>query len=462
MLPLFPLPVASLRCTRRDARAGLLSFAAVTVVAAGSGCASIAKSLAKGAAKGSVEHDLILPGVPSQADLERFTRCFGARGGACPAAAPAGLQGARPVRLSTAVPPRDRVGTASLSLATAAADLARDVLNHPVQTQFNDLYNLVQGIPRAELSAGYRSATPTLQIDLKELDDYLQSVEAATALGGWDALATELQSRGDESSRTTLYIAAYLRAYFRDGSFFEFSLTTQGLVDRLKEQLKKSLPLLDDAQIEALVKKLLKDYFDLEEVNGQYPPQPIFGKLGTGGFVARGGKGYQFPSIEARLDPTAARKLTVSHVDFVATGSDVLRVILHAIGDAHAGLPAVSNATGTMLPRDPLPRNTPGTAGHLSAEEFGEVEVFADRLEGLTGAAVGRVTRGLWWVALNNEALATVIETAVAVAARKVSEKAAWCWFSCELGRDGAPTLAGAAPLKVKVRITGADRLIAP
>jgi hypothetical protein len=62
----------------------------------------------------------------------------------------------------------------------------------------------------------------------------------------------------------------------------------------------------------------------------------------------------------------------VTELDFVVVGSDLIGVLLHAIFDAHDGLPAVSNATGVALGHA-LSVNVPGSAGHLSAEDFGEV-----------------------------------------------------------------------------------------
>ena len=60
--------------------------------------------------------------------------------------------------------------------------------------------------------------------------------------------------------------------------------------------------------------------------------------------------------------------------------------------------------------------------------------------EAAVSSAVGPAIRGAGWVGLNNEALARIIETIVAVTVRKVTEKAAWCWYACDLAASTALT----------------------
>ena len=216
--------------------------------------------------------------------------------------------------------------------------------------------------------------------------------------------------------------------------------------------------MLDDSQVDGLIDKLLEERFHLvKDAHGQDPSIPLFGSVAADGFVTRGGASYSLPSIDVKLDPTAARPVQVTPIEFTAVGADLIRVLLHAIFDAHDGLPAASKATGTGIPKpDGLVVNTPGQKGHLSAEDFGSVEAFAGRVEGVTGAVVGRAVRGMSWIALNNEALAVLIETTLGVAARKFTEKACWCWYSCGFGSSAhAPALSAAPPARVRLVVTG-------
>ena len=440
-----------------------LALAAVLLFSVNSlGCAAIARSMAKGMAQTSVERELTFP----RGAGKDFADCFGNRGGLCKRSLSPNAS-ASVTALDTSTPP----GAAALTggeelMASVGAGMARAVLNHPVQRKINDFYNYLQGVePERGLVSSLRQPTPTLRFDMKELDDYLMGVEAATAADGWDALAAQPAAAGKlGDGRRRAFLEAYFEAYFRSGHFFQFNLNPNGLAQRVREQLKKGLPLLDDDQIDSLVEELLEKHFNLQrDSNGQYQSVPLFGALGTNGFVTRGGASYSFPSIEAQLNPTAERPVQVSEVNFINVGADLVRVLLHAILDAHNGLPAVSSATGVGLRHsDALVVNTPGTPGHLSPDDFGRVEEFANRIEATSGAMVGRVVRGVSWIALNNEALAALIETTVGVAARKFAEKAAWCWYSCGFAEKepGGPVLATARPTRLRLIVTGPAALM--
>jgi hypothetical protein len=95
-----------------------------------------------------------------------------------------------------------------------------------------------------------------------------------------------------------------------------------------------------------------------------------------------------------------------------------------------------------MIPGDPkatgvtqklLPRYAPPASGKpgVCEEQFTKVNDWANRAEGVVGSATGQAIRGISWLSLNNEALAKMIETAVGVAARKGTEKLAWCVYAC-------------------------------
>jgi hypothetical protein len=417
--------------------------------------------MARGIADTTIERELVFP----QGSAAAFRACLGTRGGECRPgssfAAPAQV-----AALDTSTPAMATTGAAEANLMlNVGASMARDVLDHPVQRKINDFYNYLRGVDRGELVSSLREATPTLRLDMRELDDYMMDIEAATLADGWSALAAQPVAPGRlADSRRRLFLKAYFEAYFRNGEFYQFNLNANGLAARIREQAKKGLPFLDDGQIDALIEELLEKRFHLvKDADGRYPSVPLFGTLGTGGFVTRGGASYSFPSIEAQLDPAAERPVQVSEVDFTAVGADLIRVLLHAIFDEHDGLPAVSNATGIGIPQpDGLLANEPGLPGHLSAENFGSVEAFAGRIEGVTGAVVGRAVRGVSWIALNNEALAVLIETTVGVAARKFAEKASWCWYSCGFGGAAVaqPVLSAAPPARVRLLVSGPASLL--
>ena len=135
-------------------------------------------------------------------------------------------------------------------------------------------------------------------------------------------------------------------------------------------------------------------------------------------------------------------------------------------------MPAVSNATGAQIP---LPKGLtvfdPSKDALVNEMEFGFVNEFSSGVEGAVSTAVGQLVRGAGPLSLNNEALASLIETAVGVTVRKAMEKVTWCLFACDIANipkeNNTPqareaqavakhsVLAGADRVKVFIRISG-------
>src|SRR5205814_13312 len=65
----------------------------------------------------------------------------------------------------------------------------------------------------------------------------------------------------------------------------------------------------------------------------------------------------------------------------------------------------------------------------VTAEEFAKVNEWGARTEAGIGSVVSKLVRGGGPLALNNEALAGLIETSVSVSALKGAEKVAWCFY---------------------------------
>jgi hypothetical protein len=332
-----------------------------------------------------------------------------------------------------------RIASADLNLLRSgapAADKARKVLNNPVQAQLNDIFNAARA-SRSDPTSDTPSklGNRDIAINVQEFNDYLSQVEEATNADGWQALAREapFSDAAPEDSIRRQYIAAYFNAYFRSGKFYSVTLNGAALEKKIAARLKDAVPGIsaDGSKdpYEALARKLFTE-LKFDETN-----QRFIGKIATDGFVTRGGQDLKFPAVEAELFLGGGKPQT-SKIDYVAVGADLIRVLLHAVYDAHDRIPGVTNATGNALPR-PLGKYDPEKGG-VDANEFGEIESRAARMEATVSGGVGRIVRGLGFVALNNEALATAVETAVGVAARKHTEKVLWCWTAC--GLNASPT----------------------
>jgi hypothetical protein len=111
-------------------------------------------------------------------------------------------------------------------------------------------------------------------------------------------------------------------------------------------------------------------------------------------------------------------------------------VFLEAVGDALAGVPGVTEATGCKIQELPNEKDLRlhvfdpnNQATKLTMEEFGNVNDYANKVEGVVSSVIGRVVRGASWFSLNNESVAVLIETAVGVMVKKASEKVIWCGY---------------------------------
>ena len=388
------------------------------------GCAAIARKIAQNMVDEEIPR-FAETFVIQRGSIDQYRACFKGHGGRCQAG-------------SAEIGPLDtRLESFQIQDATTAAIVgtAVSVLNDPVQQEFNQLHNYL--LHQEKVDEQY-----TLNLKKGEFERYVAKIGEATQADGWCALREQaeashlnlratLQNTGGQSteadrlrlakaaqdSRTANYLCGYMRAYFRNGKFAR--LEVDGT--RIKEELRRRFPLLTEEQ--------LRQLYEYLKLNGD---SWVFGEIGTLGFVTRAGALYQFPPIEARVDPTGSQPFSVSQVDFIDVGADLVRIVAEAIFDAHDGLPGVSNATGVNLQLYPLVAHDP-EASEVSGDEFGTVDGWANATEGAISAGTGRLVRGAGPLALNNEAIARLIETFVGVLVRKVTEKAIWCLFSCRV-----------------------------
>ncbi|HMB54367.1 MAG TPA: hypothetical protein VKU40_13695, partial [Thermoanaerobaculia bacterium] len=440
------------------------------------GCVSFAENVAtRLAAKRGGEIERVVSVLHS--DAEAYRDCLETRGGACPervtasaTAASADDEAATPAPprpLTTTVPASARASISSRyaegSEAGEGAAAAMAVLDHPVQQRINGLFNQLRGCPQDN--------EPQVEVSVPQMSDYADKLSTAASLGGFDRLAEsaaaapakatasqEDRQQHAAHSRTAAYLAAYLRAYFENGRFVQLELDVDDLESRLRSSLAERYPSICGAASAASEQpageRQASGDFDPGEVvtcddlvadlrtelfrgvttgaDGNY----LFAKMSTDGYVSRDGESFRFPGVTVTFDPGGEHPVEVSKVDFTRVGSDLVRVALEAIFDAHEGLPAVSDATGVTLDGAAdgvagLPVFAP--TGTVSAADFGAVNTLSTRTEATVGAVVGRAIRGGGPIALNNDALADLLTTAVAVTVAKAGEKASWCFYSCGL-----------------------------
>ena len=427
---------------------GLFGLAAGLTCA---GCTPLLEKYAKYAAKRETERTFELH-VPRTDEL-RY--CMKNPGGLCKAPTTGALGLQQPTNdwkfqtfapKPTTQPNAISTNTATESTEDLGASAARNALNHAFQQKLNVLYQAAAAAPMSDTDAAFiasrnlaeirgseenRHVTITTTVD--ELDAYQKLVEEATLLDGWSALHAQASTAqfsnanpaalaADKARRA--YISTYFKAYFRSGRVVQLTVNAADLKARIVAKLKDELPGLSDADYNKLVQRRLEDLgFDAST-------NRIFGKFGTKKFVTRDGQELQFPGFSASI-AVGSSDISRTDIDYVAVGADLIRVLLHAMYDANNQTPAVSNATGvTELKGLPFALAV-NDASRVSAEKFEQIEIRANQVEGVVAAGTGRIIRGISVIALNNEALATVIETAVGLAVRKTTETTLYCWYAC-------------------------------
>jgi hypothetical protein len=215
-------------------------------------------------------------------------------------------------------------------------------------------------------------------------------------------------------------------------------LLEEALKKELKAALKRMLRNADEAKVDEVVEKLM---------NGE-PLDDVWGftlatdEDGAIGFTNRAGENFKWPTVEVRINPSAEKVVSWGDIDLKAIGAQLLRVFLEAVFDAQLGVPGAPSATGVGLPAEyRLPTFEPVDANQagVTLAEFNSLNDWSGRAEGIAGSGIGQLIRGIGWISLNNEALASLIETAVGVTVRKLVEAALW-----ERYQDDAPDVENA------------------
>ena len=344
------------------------------------------------------------------------------------------------------------------------ANMAADVLSGSFHKKIISLFNVLNGskgtsdVPLTRSDDGDRVK---FVVSVQEIEDYQKQIEAVTLLGGWDALANVRETDPVRESRNQYY-RTYFRAFFRDGKFIKAKISVSELKNRLIEKLSQTLPGLEQAEYERLVRELFPEY-NFDSGTNEY----FFGKIGDTGLVTRDGSSLAFPGVEISAS-LGSSEIDIPELDYLVIGTDLIRVLLEAEFDSFLRVPAVSNATGASKLIDAEYRlvnfgEADSSIYEVSTEEFGEIKRISTQAESVIGSGVGRIVRGASLFSLNNEALAKAIETAVGMAAKKATEKVVWCWYQCKLGegqQDSFLALQGGHRVDVDIVIEGIEHKV--
>lgn len=288
-----------------------------------------------------------------------------------------------------------------------------------------------------------------ISLSLDGLKSYYTDIWTATQVQAFEDYQDEItnvynKARRDKSdaietknlafmSSYNKLLVAYLKAYFKNGKFITVSLDPTDVESKLRQQIKERFPGIKDEEVDKIL-KTLKQALPKQQ-DGKYI---LYGKVGTDEFKSRGGASYAFPTVGLTIAPYGDKPFDLTKIDLLTVGTDVLRVLIEATGDAVFNLPADPSSTACSGEEKLLTPFVPNDkadfkdqAKSITTTQFNNVNAWANSSDTGVGVAAAAAIRGLGWASLNNEAVAKLIETFLSASARKSAEKVAWCAYSC-------------------------------
>lgn len=260
-----------------------------------------------------------------------------------------------------------------------------------------------------------------------------------------------------EDTRQALNLSkTYLSAYFKKGA-------TQSIAGEQQNDQTTTKRLEEAGK---LLKRKANDPM-LVKAAGIINPQLAKVEQKASGFIGRDGTQYGFPGVAAQNTAVA--------IDHNQIGADSIRIILEALRDTYAPLPVLANSTAAEnaemsdyaidfdahgnlkmeLDQNGKPKQhkysvdpegktrliwhydhadpDQSEAIAITEKRFQTIEAHARKAEAQVAGTVGKAIRGGSWGALNNEAIAKVVETTAGVLARHAVERGGWCL----LAQDG-------------------------
>ncbi len=154
------------------------------------------------------------------------------------------------------------------------------------------------------------------------------------------------------------------------------------------------------------------------------------------GFIDRNGAMLAFPGLPLdELKSRQALRAYVGSADSRRIASDLTRIFMEALFDAAFQVPAVEGATALKIIELGFPKfdaeNPP-----IPIDDFAKITTDAMRAEAAVTLHIGELVRGGGGLGIDNETLASVIETAAGVIAKKLTEHELFCYYHVTSGKS--------------------------
>ena len=166
-------------------------------------------------------------------------------------------------------------------------------------------------------------------------------------------------------------------------------------------------------------------------------------KVASKGFVDRSGNALLFPGIssDTEISPANSVRMSGTTIDSQRVSADLMRIFLEAFFDAAYRVPAIHGATALRVgpnSQEPAYPEFDANRPMISLEALARVTRDALRAEAAVTALVGKAVRGGSVFGTQNETLAATLETAAGVIAKKLVEHEGFCYFQVSEGKPAA------------------------
>lgn len=273
--------------------------------------------------------------------------------------------------------------------------------------------------------------SPMVNIEDNVLNAFKHPLEFAALRNKIDALKQNHGSNDSNSNSTN--------ESERTSLFNLKEIPKHDILSEVEKKIKSSIPL----QLQSFISNQdLLHYVLINYLDNYFSSE----KSDISGFISRDGTRYKYTGV-------SADKNAISSINHSQMGADVMRIGLEAFRDVFLQLPVVPESTLYKLKYEFTDENGNRSNNEnlkslvvniyekngkwaykehpynyqVSQKKFNDFQTIANKVESEVATLVGTAIRGGSIEALNNEALAKIIETSAGVKARHLTERAFWC-----------------------------------
>ncbi|WP_421381006.1 hypothetical protein ACOCG7_34055 (plasmid) [Paraburkholderia sp. DD10] len=255
------------------------------------------------------------------------------------------------------------------------------------------------------------------------------------------------------------FLSAYFDAYFRGGQFLQVTFNQQEFLSTLATRVQHQLPARGKTSSSTQdIIKVIKPAFDSADKNdfvtrlaNSFPAQlssgdvgslsndqikdflqPVFDKvcaeqgasdascaistLGKSAFVTRAGLSVQFSGVSFEIGGKDSIGITHTYPQLALFGPQLVRVFVEALFDANGQhLPGVPNSTACDPTNHLFGAGECMKPGDAANERALRIDMLSASAEAISATGTGVILRGIGPAGLNNELVASMLETLVGV-----------------------------------------------